>query len=109
MQALSFLLAPGMRDPPAAYIAVRYDVYMPVPITKFRREIFSLAEAALKGKVVEFVHKGVTFKVTPEKPAKKLSNITRLQVINPDYGMESSETELLAEMQREWEKDWSEL
>jgi hypothetical protein len=39
----------------------------------------------------------------------KLSNITPLQVINPDYDMESSETELLAEMKKEWEKDWSEL
>jgi hypothetical protein len=82
---------------------------MIVPITKFRRDIFSLAEAALKGDVVEFIHKGVTFKVTPEAPADKLSNVSRLQVINPDYEMESSKTELFAEMQKEWEKDWSEL
>ena len=82
---------------------------MTVPITKFRRDIFSFAEAALKGNIVEFVHKGVTFKVTPEGLTDKLSNLSRLQVINPDYEMESSKTELFAEMQKEWEKDWSEL
>jgi hypothetical protein len=86
---------------------VRYDVYMAVPITRFRKEIFSFAEAALKGNVVEFVHKGVTFRVVPEKRADKLSNITPLQIVNPDYDLESSE--LFAEMEKEWEKDWSEL
>jgi hypothetical protein len=42
-------------------------MYMVVPISKSRKEIFSLAEAALKGTPVEFTHKGVTFKVIPEK------------------------------------------
>ena len=63
----------------------------------------------MKGHVVEFVHKGVTFKVTPERTADKLASVTRLQVINPDYDLESSQTELFEEMQREWEKDWNEL
>lgn len=91
------------------YVPVRHNMYMPVPITKFRKEIFSLAEAALNGKLVEFTHKGVTFKVTPEKPGDKLGNITPLQIINPAYHIDSSETELLAEMEKEWEKDWSQL
>ena len=82
---------------------------MVVPITQFRKEIFSLAEAALKGTVVEFTHKGVTFKVVPEKLTDKLSNITPLQVVNPDYSLESAAIELRAEMQTEWEKDWSQL
>jgi hypothetical protein len=82
---------------------------MAVPITKFRKDIFSLAEAALKGKVVEFTHKGVTFKVVPDKPTDKVSNITPLQVINPDYSLESAAIELQTEMEKEWETDWSQL
>ena len=91
------------------YIHVRYYVYMVVPISQFRKDIFSLTEAALKGTVVEFTHKGVTFKVVPDKPSDKVSNITPLQVINPNYSLESAAIELRAEMEKEWEKDWSQL
>jgi hypothetical protein len=45
----------------------------------------------------------------PMTPADKLRNVSRLQVVNPGYDLESAKTELLAEMQKEWEKDWSEL
>jgi hypothetical protein len=92
-----------------AYSRVRYRMYMAVSITRFRKDIFSLTEAALKGNVVEFVHKGVTFRVVPDRPIDKLSNITPLKLINPDYNLESAATELLAEMEREWEEDWSQL
>jgi hypothetical protein len=84
-------------------------MYMVVPITQFRKDIFSLAEAALKGAVIEFTHKGVTFKVVPEKASDKVGNITRLQVINPEYSLESAAGELRTEMEKEWEKDWSQL
>jgi hypothetical protein len=82
---------------------------MAVPISQFRKDIFSLAEAALKGAVVEFTHKGVTFKVVPEKQADKIGNITPLQVINPEYNLESAVSELRTEMEKEWEKDWGQL
>ncbi|MCU1233569.1 MAG: hypothetical protein JWP63_1536 [Candidatus Solibacter sp.] len=39
----------------------------------------------------------------------KLNNVTPLQVINPDYRLESGQPELQAEMEEEWEKDWSQL
>ena len=91
------------------YINVRYYVYMVVPISQFRKDIFSLTEAALKGTVVEFTHKGVTFKVVPDKQSDKVNNITPLQVINPNYSLESAAIELRAEMEKEWEKDWSQL
>jgi hypothetical protein len=80
-----------------------------VPISQFRKDIFSLAEAALKGTVVEFTHKGVKFKVVPDKQTDKISNITPLQVINPEYNFESAVTELRTEMEKEWEKDWRQL
>jgi len=38
--------------------------------------------------------------VIPDKPTDKLSNITPLKFSNLDYDLESSETELLAEMER---------
>ncbi len=88
---------------------VRYYMYMVVPISKFRKEIFSLAEAALSGTPVEFTHKGVTFKVIPEKPMDKVKNITPLQIVNPEYSLESAAAEMRTEMEREWEKDWSQL
>jgi hypothetical protein len=91
------------------YAYVRYNVYMVVPITQFRKDIFSLAEAALKGTVVEFTHKGVTFKVIPDKASDKLSNLTPLQVINPHYSLESAAIELQTEMEKEWEEDWRQL
>jgi hypothetical protein len=84
-------------------------MYMVVPITQFRKDIFSLAEAALKGAVVEFTHRGVTFKVVPEKASDKLSHVTPLQVINPQYSLESAVSELRTEMEKEWQKDWSQL
>src|ERR1039458_8807846 len=86
------------------YAYVRYNMYMVVPITQFRKDIFTLAEAALKGTVVGFTHKGVTFKVVPDKPTDKVSNITPLQVINPDYSLESAAIELQTEMEKEWER-----
>ena len=82
---------------------------MVVPISRFRKDIFSLTEAALKGTVVEFTHKGVTFKVIPEHPTDKIGRITPLEVINPEYSLESGATELRTEMEKEWEKDWSQL
>jgi hypothetical protein len=91
------------------YVFVRHNLYMVVPISKFRQDIFALTEAALKGTVVEFTHKGVTFKVVPDKQTDKISNITPLPVINPKYNFESAVTELRTEMEKEWEKDWGQL
>lgn len=60
---------------------------MVVPISKFRKDIFSLAAT------------------------DKIGNVTPLQVINPAYGdsLELGAIELRAEMEKEWEKDWRQL
>ena len=84
-------------------------MYMVVPISQFRKDIFSLTEAALKGTVVQFTHKGVTFKVVPEQSTDKIGKITPLAVIDPKYSLESGAIELRTEMENEWEKDWSQL
>ena len=79
---------------------------MAVPISQFRKEIFSFAESALAGNVVVFVHKGIRFKVVPENAPDKLANVTPMQVINPEYDLEAASADLLKEMQAEWEQDW---
>jgi len=84
-----------------------YDMYMAVSITKFRQKLFQLADQALKGEAVEFIHKGVVFKVVPETPLSKLSRLTRETVVAPEASLDTSE--LLKEMEAEWEKDWSEI
>jgi antitoxin (DNA-binding transcriptional repressor) of toxin-antitoxin stability system len=79
---------------------------MEVPITRFRREIFSLVNQALDGEEVWVTHKGRRFKIVPEgRPADRLSRITPMEVINyAAGGLEN--TGLLEEMTREWEADW---
>jgi hypothetical protein len=83
-----------------------YTDPMEVPITQFRREIFSLANQALEGGEVWFTHKGRRLKVVPEgRPVDRLSRITPMDVINyAEGGLEN--TGLLEEMTRAWESDW---
>jgi antitoxin (DNA-binding transcriptional repressor) of toxin-antitoxin stability system len=79
---------------------------MQVPITQFRREIFSLVNQALEGEEVWVTHKGRRVKIVPEgKPVSKLSRITPMDVINYENGGLEN-TGLLEEMTREWEADW---
>jgi antitoxin (DNA-binding transcriptional repressor) of toxin-antitoxin stability system len=80
---------------------------MPVNITRFRRDLFQLADRALKGEPVEFIHKGVVFKVVPATSTPKLSRLTRETVTAP--GSDLDTTDLLKEMEAEWQKDWSEI
>jgi antitoxin (DNA-binding transcriptional repressor) of toxin-antitoxin stability system len=79
---------------------------MEVPITQFRREIFSLVNQALEGREVWVTHKGRRLKIVPEgQPVSRLSRITPMDVINyEEGGLEN--TGLLEEMTRDWEADW---
>ena len=83
---------------------------MAVTITHFRRDLFSLADAALNGEKVEFVHKGVRVRLVPERVTSIFDRITPLQVTtDPDDDIRDAKKALLDEMQREWEKDWADL
>jgi hypothetical protein len=67
-----------------------------------------LADAALKGERVEFVHRGVTFKVVPEPAADKLKNIAALRIVNPKFrDLKPAEAALRSEMLREWRRTGS--
>jgi antitoxin (DNA-binding transcriptional repressor) of toxin-antitoxin stability system len=84
-----------------------YTVGMPVNITKFRRDLFQLVDQALEGKPVEFIHKGVVFKVVPATRTPKLSRLTRETVVAPGADLDTAD--LFKEMETEWQKDWSEI
>jgi antitoxin (DNA-binding transcriptional repressor) of toxin-antitoxin stability system len=82
---------------------------MVVSITQFREDLFSLVESAAKGEVVEFTHKGIRFRVSPEVPLDKLSRIAPLDVVNSDTDLDAASQKIFAEIQREWDEDWSEI
>jgi hypothetical protein len=78
-------------------------------ITQFRKELFQMADLALKGEPVEFIHRGVVFKVTPEKKQSKLDKLVGQPVLAPGVDLEQASKDLAAEMESEWLKDWAEL
>lgn len=85
---------------------------MAVTITKFRQNLFQFADQALNGETIEFIHKGVTFKVVPKTKTSKLSRLTAMENVfppgvDPDSIVDTSD--LLKEMEAEWEKDWAEI
>jgi antitoxin (DNA-binding transcriptional repressor) of toxin-antitoxin stability system len=91
---------------------------MEVPITQFRREIFSLVNQALDGSEVWITHKGHRLKIVPEgRPASRLSRIAPMEILNPEvlhmarsaaYAafQAEEEAEPMAEMKKAWESDW---
>jgi hypothetical protein len=78
-------------------------------ITQFRRDLFGMADRALKGELVEFVYRGVVFKVTPEQKASKLDKLVGQPVVAEGLDLEQASRDLFAAMEAEWLKDWSEL
>jgi|SRR5271168_153619 len=87
---------------------------MEVPITQFRKNIFALVNEAAEGKDVLFTHKGKRFRVVPEH-APEIDNLSRLTpmdiFIPPDFDPNDPafRAEWTAAMEKEWEKDWSQI
>lgn len=82
---------------------------MEVSITQFRRDIFDLVNQALQGHEVWVTYKGRRFRIAAESgPASRLACVTPLEVVNPE-GPKLDDPSLQEEMERAWEKDWSEL
>jgi hypothetical protein len=86
---------------------------MEVPITQFRREIFDLMNQAMTGGEIWVTHKGMRFRIAPEGQATgRLSKITPLEILNPqapDLNDPALKAEMMAEMEKAWESDWSVL
>jgi antitoxin (DNA-binding transcriptional repressor) of toxin-antitoxin stability system len=84
---------------------------MAVTITQFRQKLFQLADQALEGETIEFIHKGVTFKVVPQTRKSKLSRLTAENIFPPGVDPEDiwDTSELIREMEAEWLKKWDDL
>ena len=64
----------------------------------------------MSGEPVQFVHKGVVFRVVPEvTQKKKLDRLVGQPTLASDADLESAGKELKAEMEAAWTKDWSEI
>ncbi|HEX4137329.1 MAG TPA: hypothetical protein VHY84_22160 [Bryobacteraceae bacterium] len=82
---------------------------MQATITQFRKELFQLADQALKGEPVEFLYRGVVFKVVPVHKESKLDNLVGQPVLAADVNLEQAGKDLLTEMEAAWMEDWSAL
>lgn len=86
---------------------------MELPITEFRRQIFTLVNQAIEGEEVWFTHKGRRIKIVPEgQPGSRLSRITPVEIINPetpDLLDRARKAEMMAEIEKAWESDWEKL
>ena len=80
-----------------------------VTITKLRKDLLRLVARAAGGESLEFVHKGIVFKVVPEGAASKFEKLKGEKVVSPSLDLKKSSRILLNEIEAEWEKDWSEL
>ena len=78
--------------------------------TEFRKNLFQILERALAGENVEVLYKGSCLRVSDTGATSKLARAKRqdLFLCDPD-SIVSSDKELLAEFNREWEKDWKAL
>lgn len=98
------------------YVTIRtlwYTSAMELPITEFRRQIFSMANQALDGEDVWFTHKGRRIKIVPEgQSTSRLSRITPVEIVNQEAARLNDSTqkaERAAEIQKTWESDWESL
>lgn len=79
---------------------------MTTTITNFRKYLFRLADEALKGQSVEFLYKGVVFRVVPEKKKLKTDNLIGQTTLASGVDLELAGKQLSAEMESEWKKEW---
>lgn len=78
---------------------------MEIPISQFRRNLFSFVETALDGKEVWVRHKGRRLRLVPEdQQTDKLSRITPMEIIASDVRIEDNTWK--ADITAEWERKW---
>ena len=83
---------------------------MSLTATKFRKDLFNVLEQALKGEPVEIMYKGAKLKLVPTQSGSKIARMKPQEyfLCDPD-SLVSTDPELMAEMEAEWEKDWRDL
>ena len=86
----------------------RYTEDVQVTITRFRQDLFRLADEAMRGESVRFVYKGVEFQLIPATTKiRKLDRLVAQPTLEPDVDLEQAGKELAAEMESAWLTDWS--
>lgn len=79
-----------------------------VTITRFRQDLFRLADEAIRGESVRFVYKGVVFQLVPATTqTRKLDRLVPQPTLAPDVNLEQASKELAVEMESAWLEDWS--
>ena len=78
--------------------------------TDFRKNLFAVLERALNGENVEVVYKGSSLRVSGAGSTSKLARAKRQDYLlcDPD-SIVSSDKELLAGFEKEWEEEWKDL
>jgi hypothetical protein len=93
----------------ALHVRQCYAEFVTSTITQFRKELFQLADRAIRGENVQFTYRGVVFKVTPEKKQSKLEKLVGQPVLAEGVDIEQAGKELMAGMEAEWTDDWNKL
>jgi prevent-host-death family protein len=78
--------------------------------TEFRKDLFSILERAVNGETIEITYKGSKLKLVPVQKGSKLARLKPHDVLlcDPD-SIISTDPELRALWEAEWEKDWRDL
>ena len=80
---------------------------MKVTSTEFRKNLFQIVERALKGELVEIVHKGRPVRLVPgDKPSKMSRLVQRDTIRGTPQDLDRSQEQLDAEMRTSWEAKW---
>lgn len=76
-----------------------------VNATEFRRDMFTMLDAALRGNPVEVTYKGQAVRIVPKKMPKRM---TRLELVKaaPLLGGESLPVQDLCGLSKDWEAAW---
>jgi antitoxin (DNA-binding transcriptional repressor) of toxin-antitoxin stability system len=86
---------------------IGYNWSMTVTATDFRKNLFQLMERALKGELIEIVHKDRTIRLAPIEPSSKISRLVRRDTLT--CTADEFDTALRAqdeEMRKDWEQKW---
>lgn len=81
---------------------------MRVTPTEFRKNLFSLADRALDGELIEIVHKGRTLRLVAQEPPSKLARLAQdpiLKGVDPEE-IEGALNQISEEAKAEWERKW---
>jgi hypothetical protein len=83
-----------------------------VTISQFRKDLFTLVESAASGEAVEFIHKGMRFRlIRPDQPpVDKLSRITPLAVdivVGSPSEFEGAHRKMSEKIMKDWETGWN--